>query len=344
MPALLDPTEWPPVDFRILPRRNHHVVQDRTVGRLGELLEERLVVAQRPLGLGDLDESLVAFPQHLGECQDVLVSHRIRDHRRAVEVGLNRVGPQTLDREPAETCIHALVQQPLHFLSLGISRRTGLGRLESHDVGHERGGGHVLNDVHALRRAVEAIQVLGDGFPVPPHADLHRLVGNCFSARHREHAAVAKVGLHRREAEAAVTEHDRSHTVVARDRAPRIPANLRIVVRVQIDEAGCHDHARGVDGFVRFAFVLAAEVNDAAVFDPDVSGETRLTGTVDDGPIGDVQVELGHGIPLLVFDASILVLQLPPRKAPRVNHQWAAQRRSRSRQRQDRHGDGRPRR
>ena len=35
------------------------------------------------------------------------------------------------------------------------------------DVDHQRGGRHVLQHVHAERGAVEAVEVLGDGLPVP---------------------------------------------------------------------------------------------------------------------------------------------------------------------------------
>ena len=56
--------------------------------------------------------------QHLGQAEDVLVDHRVGDHRRAVEVGLHRVRTEALDREAAQPGVHALVQQALHLLAL----------------------------------------------------------------------------------------------------------------------------------------------------------------------------------------------------------------------------------
>jgi hypothetical protein len=73
--------------------------------------------------------------------------------------------------------------------------------------------------------------------------NLHRFVGNRLGARHREHRAIAEVRFHRSEAEPAVAEHHRRDAVPTRDCAVRIPANLRIVMGMKVDEAGRDDEA-----------------------------------------------------------------------------------------------------
>ena len=80
------------------------------------------------------------------------------------------VVPQALDREAAQAGVHALVQQALHLGALGLGGGAGLGRFEAHHVGHQRRGRHVLDAVHALGRALEGVEVLGDGLPVPRSA------------------------------------------------------------------------------------------------------------------------------------------------------------------------------
>jgi hypothetical protein len=293
-PALLDPRQWATVDVGVGAGDGDDVVEDRPLGDLGELLEEGVVPLEVPFRLGDLDRALVTLAQHLAEGEDVLVDHRVGDHRRAVEVGLYRVGAEALDREPGEPGVHPLVQQPLHLLALLARGGARLGRLEPHHVRHQRRRRHVLDDVHALRRAVQRIEVLGDRLPVPRHALAHRLVGDRLGARHRQHRAVTEVRRAGGEAEPTVAEHHRRHAVPAGDRAPRVPADLGVVVGVAVDEAGRHDLAGGVDHPVGDALRPPADLGDAAVLDPHVTLAPRHPGAVDDGPTRDVDVVVTH--------------------------------------------------
>ena len=64
----------------------------------------------------------------------------------------------------------------------------------------------------------------------------------------RDRLAVGGVG--RCDREAAVAGHDRRHAVEARRRESRIPEDLGVVVRMDVDEAGSHDGARGVERLV----------------------------------------------------------------------------------------------
>ena len=69
-------------------------------------------------------------------------------------------------------------------------------------------------------------------------------IGDGLGADHGQHRALAEVGLDRGEAEAAVAQHHRGDAVPAGDRAVRVPADLGVVVGVQVDEAGRDDQAR----------------------------------------------------------------------------------------------------
>ena len=133
-----------------------------------------------------------------------------------------------------------------------------------------------------------------DGLPIPIHAGLHRLVGNRLGAGHREHRALAEIGLAGREAEAAIAEHERGHAVPSGDRAIGIPADLGVVMGVQIDEAGRDDQAVGVDGLLGEAGRASADLGDLAVFNPDVAAIARDAGAVDDGAAFDLNVIIGH--------------------------------------------------
>ena len=54
-----------------------------------------------------------------------------------------------------------------------------------------------------------------------------------------------------------------------------IPADLGVVVGVQIDEARGHDEPVGVDHPVRRALGAATDLGDPAVLDPEVAAEPR---------------------------------------------------------------------
>ena len=60
-----------------------------------------------------------------------------------------------------------------------------------------------------------------------------------------------RASCERREGEPAVAGHDRRDAVQARRRRGRVPEELRVVVRVRVDEAGRDDQAVGVDDLVR---------------------------------------------------------------------------------------------
>ncbi len=78
-----------------------------------------------------------------------------------------------------------------------------------------------------------------------------------------------------------------------------IPVQLRVVVRVNVDEARCHQQAVGVDGLVGIARVDPADVDDPAVVDCDIGGARGRAGAVDDRAAAEQ--EPGHaGAPLTV--------------------------------------------
>ena len=130
---------------------------------------------------------------------------------------------------------------------------------------------HLRADVEHLRRAVDRVEVLGEVLPLPLDALGERGAGDVFDAFHQADEPVVLVGLHRREADAAVAHHDRGDAVPARRREQRVPGDLAVEVRVHVDEAGRDERAVGVDRLARGA-VDRADLGDDAVGDRDVGG------------------------------------------------------------------------
>ena len=125
-----------------------------------------------------------------------------------------------------------------------------LRRVEAHHVGHQRRRRHVLDAVDALRRARRASRGTPGSSPSPSAAACRSTIDSYGIASVRVIVSIErsrKSGLHRGEAEAAVAEHHRGDAVPAGDRAVRVPADLGVVVGVQVDEAGRDDQPVGVD-------------------------------------------------------------------------------------------------
>ncbi len=285
------------MDIGLVSGGSDHVVEDRTLGHLGQLLHERIVGLEVAGGLGDLNRSLVPLGQHLGQAEDVLVTHGVGHHRGAVEVGLDRVGPQPLYGESGQAGLHALVHQALHLFALLIGGRPRFGCFEAHHVGHQRRRRHVLDDVDALRSAIQRVQVLGDGLPVPVHPLTHRLIRDGLGPGHREHRPVPEVGRARCETESAIAEHDRRDPVPTGNGAPRIPADLGVVVGVTVHESRSDDFPGGVDYPVGDPFGPPADLRDMTVLDPEVPAPPRPAAAVDDRSSRNVNVISFHRFP-----------------------------------------------
>ena len=103
-------------------------------------------------------------------------------------------------------------------------------------------------------------------------------------------------GAHRREADAAVAHHDGGHAVPARRREQRVPRDLAVEVRVDVDEAGRDEQRRRRRSSRARRAVDRADLGDDAVGDRDVGGARRRPGAVDDGPALDH--EIVHAFPL----------------------------------------------
>src|SRR6185503_11961141 len=105
------------------------------------------------------------------------------------------------------------------------------------------------------------------------------------------------------EAETAIADHHRGDAVPRRQRAVRIPEELRVVVRVQVDEARRHDQAAGVDHLVGIVGAQLADLGDHPVLDAKVALEARQPAAVDDHAAADHAVEAGHDF--LLFRRSV---------------------------------------
>src|SRR5262245_47768718 len=78
------------------------------------------------------------------------------------------------------------------------------------------------------------------------------------------------------------------------NRAVRIPANLGVIMRMQIDEARRDDKSVGVDNLLGKSGCAAANLHDLAVFDPNVGAISRGAGAIYDCSAFYLKIEIGH--------------------------------------------------
>ena len=103
-------------------------------------------------------------------------------------------------------------------------------------------------------------EVLGEGLEVPRDAGGERRRVHVLDLLQRVGDELAVLGPGRGDGEPAVAGDDGGDAVEARRGERRVPEHLGVVVGVDVDEAGGHDAAVGVDG--RVAIEVGADLDD----------------------------------------------------------------------------------
>src|SRR5581483_5700805 len=131
---------------------------------------------------------------------------------------------------------------------------------------HGAANGRVLRkhgDVGERAPALEHVEILREGLELPPRAGKERLDVHAFDHRKVAKQRLALRRQARRDAEAAVAHHRGGDTERHRRGKRRIPGDLRVVMRVQVDDARHQGEAVGVDAAPRW-LVGFADADDAA--------------------------------------------------------------------------------
>ncbi len=184
------------------------------------------------------------------------------------------------------------MQQTFHLRHLTVARLAA-DRVLAHDDAPERGMTTEEPGIHGDAVLLDAIEVVGERLPVPRHTLLQCRQRDAFDPRHQARQVVDVLVAAGREREPAVpAEHGRDAVQRRRARS-RVPEQLRVVVRVQVDESRRDDEAVGVDR-ARRGVVDIADLDDASAHDRDVGAPRRGARPVHHGAVLDEEVE-SHG-------------------------------------------------
>ena len=126
-------------------------------------------------------------------------------------------------------------------------RRLSLGAPLAHHVQAQRAVRDLRPEVEVAGPRGERVEVLGERLPVPAQALVQGRAGDVLDALHQLDQPLVIGRAHRGEPDAAVAHHDRRHPVPARRGELVVPRGLAVVVGVDVDEAGRHEGAVGVD-------------------------------------------------------------------------------------------------
>ena len=147
------------------------------------------------------------------------------------------------------------------FLHDARHRRDVLGRgrlVAGSALAHRIGANRAVRDLaaHVDRELLllDDVEVFGIALPPPRDALGERGAGNVLDTFHQSDQPLLLARPHRREADAAVARDDGGHAVSARRLEQAVPADLAVVVGVDVDEPRRDDLSSRVDRLGRIAF------------------------------------------------------------------------------------------
>ena len=202
---------------------------------------------------------------------------------------------QLRGRETEGAGTHGVGQQGRDSGGLGRRCRTVDG-LVAHDViakrRQRRQKGQVGRGAAAFGRRHELRKTL----PIPGDALVQHVEGHALDVDQVMHRGVAPGRGARRDADPAVAHHHGGHAVPRRRRDHRVPADLRIVVGVRIDESRGDDQVSGVDG-ARGGATDPADLDNFSIGDGDVAVPRRAAAAIDENAVPDQKIECHRAPP-----------------------------------------------
>ncbi|PQM46927.1 hypothetical protein C1Y40_02889 [Mycobacterium talmoniae] len=166
-----------------------------------------------------------------------------------------------------------------------------------HRVGAHRAVRDLAADVDGQLAVADHVEVVRVALPAPGNALGQRGARDVFHTLHQLDEPLLTPGSHRRKPDTAVAHHDRGHAVGAGRLQHVVPADLPVVVGVDVHEARRDDLAGGVDGLGgraverRVAGPAPVDRHDLAVLNGHVGVEAVRARSVHDGAPGDLQIE-----------------------------------------------------
>ncbi len=235
------------VAFGVARRDAKDVPVQRPVGGPRHVGEQRDVVvgeARKAAGDDRLELGARVLVNGRRQRQEFLARRAARRHRLTLAVV---VGVRLRRRQTERTVGQRGTEQRGHLLDL-LGRRLAADRVVAHRRQPNRTVAHQEAGVDG-RAPVEPCQPIAERRPLPVKTSAQRVERHALDPRQHPGEVVLLVGPGGRQREAAVAAEHRGDAVLHRRARGRVPEQLGVVVRVQVDEARRERLPLRVNGF-----------------------------------------------------------------------------------------------
>ena len=252
-----------------------------------DLLHRRHEVEPGGTGRREFEDTSTAVAQGTTHCEEFVLGGEGARHRFAVH---RRVGDRARGRHTKRARLDRLSHDRGHLFDVvgvgGFVLRASL----PHHVGADCAMRNLRADIDGPAALVEGVEVFGERLPREIDAFGEGGSGNVLYSLHQLDEPLLGAGLHRREPDATVAHDECGDAMQGARLEQLVPRRLTVVVRVHVDEAGGDEQTLGIDDLVRLA-EIGTDGDDAAVGDCDVGDAPVGASAVDNGAVGDQQIE-----------------------------------------------------
>ena len=179
------------------------------------------------------------------EAEQLLFGRVCSRYRLAVD-GTVPLGARRGEAERAR--LDRLLDDSRHRRDVVFGRFLVAGTAVAHRVSAHRAMSDLGAEIDGKITLLDGVEVFGEALPLPGDALGQRRPGNVLDAFHQLDEPLFATGSHRGESHAAVPADHCGDAVQARRFQQRVPADLPVVVGVDVDEPRCHDATGGVEG------------------------------------------------------------------------------------------------
>ena len=259
----------------------------RELAHPGDLAFGRQQVLTHHPGRSQLDDAGAELAEYATDTEELVLRGEGAGDRLAVD-GRMQLGTRGREAERArpDPGAHDLGHPRDVFRGRGLVAGAAL----THHVRAHCPVRHLGRDIERSRHPVERVEVVGESLPAPLDALRERGAGDVLDALHQLDQPALATRAYRCEADTAVAHHDRRDAVPRRRGQQRIPADLAVVVSVDVDEAGGDQQSFGVDGPASGRPREIADLGDDAVVHGDICRPLRSSRPVDEIAATDNEV------------------------------------------------------
>ena len=251
-----------------------------------------LALQERSIGHGE-ETGPRALAEHGGQLEQLALPADLPGQGRATWA---RISHDLIGRESEGAQVGALAQQLAHLPDFVV------GRLPCVDIGHTHDGGtdrHMADQEGVIEQDVESVQsrrVRRQVGPIERDAGLEGHLGNLLDGAHGgDEVPAGSFVEHGRQGVAAIGGHHGGHPETGGRGQIRIPEEVRVEMRVRIDEPRSQDEVATADLLDGVSGHPTTDLGDPSVADGDISLGPGTPCAVDHGDVAKDQFMFGVG-------------------------------------------------